>query len=221
MTTQRRLVDEARIAQPLRIEQRRAMHDRLDRRHEDERGEIGIADRELVSARGEQARDHAMADLVELAQLREPADARHLLGQHAMQLGIDGVRADRQLDHGARGLRDRQRRDARRARRGSPRSCPRCGARSARRPAPPCSGSTGRASRSTRPPRVATAFVVRPSKPCLTRTRAVASRIVSTVALLRCLARAFPRRGPDLALHRELLRAVGNASRQCERSLAF
>ena len=64
-------------------------------------------------ARGEHARDHAVADLVELAQLREPADARHLLGQHAVELRIDRVRADRQLDHRARGLRDRQRRDAR------------------------------------------------------------------------------------------------------------
>ena len=64
----------------------------------------------------------------------------------------------------------------------------------------------------------ATAFVDRPSKLCFFRTRVVASRIVSTVALLRCW------RGRLRGVVRTWLRMAatsGNASRQCERSLAF
>ena len=140
-----------------------------------------------------------------LAQLLEPPDARHLLDEHLVEPRVDRVRVEHRLDHRAHGDVERRRRHLGELRPARATSSARCAARPARRRAPPCSGSTGRATRRSRPPPARCGWCSPGRSPVVQRTRAVASRMASTVACERSCA-AFSGVPCAVAGHAALLR---------------
>ena len=207
----------AGFAQARGLEQGRALADRLDRRDQHERGHLGIADRELALAGGEQLGDHPVGAL-------RGARRSWRAGRPAAPARSAPAAArarPRSCGSSARSSRAPPGRSAA-PRRGASSSADRrahlarCGSRSARRPAPPCSGSTGRATRSTRRRRGRPRWWSAHRSRGVTRTRAVAARIASTVALLRSWRGRF--RGVVLTWRYMRLpsAAPANASWQCE-----
>jgi len=96
------------ILQPLGVVEHRAVRHRLDRGRHQERRQLDVGDAELVASARQvpgDRREHRPLELVALGRLAEP---RHLLHQHAVQIGIDRVRAHDQLDHRAHGRAQRQ-----------------------------------------------------------------------------------------------------------------